>query len=200
MVTRVTKREVNFPRADPRRRDPSKAVGFCKSPRFLLGSVQNVPRSSWAFAVGVSCPRSSNYTPLPVGSLWGCCAFCEPVGTARKSRSACADLCRNVNSSLQKKPNFSRAGEWFRLLILSKMPRVSRFRFAESSAGVLQTGKNVIFSGGVYALGLIAAGRIQTAPAADLPELSRRYPQEKRPGAVRLPERVVFYAVFGVVR
>lgn len=82
----------------------------------------------------------------------------------------------------------------------SKMPRVSRFRFVESPAGVLQIGKKPIFSGGVYALGLIAAGRIQTAPAADLPELSRRYPQEKRPGAVRLPERVVFYAVFGVVR
>ena len=60
--------------------------------------------------------------------------------------------------------------------------------------------KPIFFRPGVLALGLIAAGRIQTAPAADLPELSRRYPQEKRPGTVRLPERVVFYAVFGVVR
>ena len=38
--------------------------------------------------VGVRCghflpPMSSNYTPAPVGALWGCCAFCEPVGAVR---------------------------------------------------------------------------------------------------------------------
>lgn len=53
---------------------------FMKSVRLLLGGVQNVPRSSWALPVGATCPRSSNYTPLPVGSLCGCCALCEPVG------------------------------------------------------------------------------------------------------------------------
>jgi hypothetical protein len=54
-----------------------------KSVRFLPGGVQNVLRSSWAFAVGVSCPSTVNYTPAPVGSLWGCCALCEPVGAVR---------------------------------------------------------------------------------------------------------------------
>ena len=72
-------------------------------------------RSLWAFPA----PLPSNYTPAPVGSLWGCCALCEPVGAVRKSRSACADLCRNLQL-IAKKLAFSRVGEWFRLLISQK--------------------------------------------------------------------------------
>lgn len=83
------------------------AFGSCRKFRHVS---QSAPRSPCAFAVGAPCPRSSNYTPLPVGSLWGCCAFCEPVGTARKSRSACADLCRNCNSSYKKAEFFKGGG------------------------------------------------------------------------------------------
>ena len=113
-----------------------KVLGFCSVASRTCPAARG--RSLWAFPA----PMSSNYTPAPVGSLWGCCALCEPVGAVRKSRSACADLCRNVNSSLQKKPAFQGWGSGSGFSFLKNAARepfpvcreVTRSRFFQKKA------------------------------------------------------------------
>ena len=51
-----------------------KVLGFCSVAFRTCPAARG--RSLWAFPA----PLPSNYTPAPVGSLWGCCALCEPVG------------------------------------------------------------------------------------------------------------------------
>ena len=90
------------------------AFGSCRKFRH---APQSVPRSPCAFAVGTPCPRSSNYTPLPVGSLWGCCALWELY-------SARADLLPVILPEY-KKGDFSAVGAGFVTLMLQNGSRVS---------------------------------------------------------------------------
>ena len=55
-----------------------KVLGFCSVASRTCPAARG--RSLWAFPA----PMSSNYTPAPVGSLWGCCALCEPVGMSHQ--------------------------------------------------------------------------------------------------------------------
>lgn len=168
-----------------------------KSVRFLPGGVQNAPRSSWRSLWAFPAPLPSNYTPAPVGSLWGFCALCEPVGAVRNLRSACADLLPVVVPEYKKGDFFKGGGVVPDSHLFYQKCRVRAVSGLSRGRPVTDSRKKpIFFRPGVPALGLIAAGRIQTAPAADLPELSRRYPQEKRPGAVRLPERVKVLCCF----
>lgn len=176
-----------------------------KSVRFLLGGVQNVPRSSWAFAVGVSCPRSSNYTPLPVGSLWGCCALLELY-------SARADLLPVIVPEYKKR-DFSAVGAGFVTLMLQKGSRVSVAGLSSGHPVTDFSEKSLFLVGGCCPLLLIRSGFRSSSLAgriAPASVLGSRYPQAEAPELIQTKQSAPelsgcrsasrFYAVFGVVR
>lgn len=178
-----------------------------KSVRFLPGGVQNVPRSSWAFAVGVSCPSTVTYTPAPVGSLWGCCAFWELY-------SARAYLCRNVYSSLQKSRLFQGwGGSGSGFSFLKKCRARSVAGLSRGAPVTVFQEKSPFSRGGVLPLVLIRSGFRSSSLAgriAPASVLGSRYPQAAAPELIQTKQSAPelsgcrsasrFYAVFGVVR
>lgn len=97
-----------------------KPFAFMKSVRFLLGGVQNVPRSSWAFAVVVFLPLYRQLYPPRRSALCGAAVRSVSLSELSENPAARALISAGIVTRVTKKPNFSRVGEWFRLLISQK--------------------------------------------------------------------------------
>lgn len=87
----------------------------------------------------------------PVGSLWGCCAFCKPVGAVRNPRSARADLLPVVVPEYKKGDFFKGGGIVFCNIDVTKYhpPPLAREPSADCREVVRCTsvGKNHYFFG-----------------------------------------------------